>query len=249
MGKIKRAVKKSRSPFLLCFLLPNTRQSVRPHQAPTPDSSRQPLTFGRAQGHRPTVLYAHLNFHLASCDAICCQQAIPLTLPNHSKKPWQQGHPKKPSDKAIAHSAQGRLATHIPLAIPFAGQRMASCYKSDLRCAEPPSAFESGIFCFLFFAVEKKSVAARRRHRRSQRIKGNPHGGRTKRLRRATHALYGTLVPHSSLGHRPHSGTSVVFPVLPDSIAAKMRAMVLRTSWAEACARGRLLRMAARNST
>ena len=95
----------------------------------------------RAQEHRPTVLYSHLNFHLASCDAICCQQAFPLTLPNHSKKPWQQGHPKKPSDKAIAHSAQGRLATHIPLAIPFAGQRMSSCYKSDLRCAEHPSAF------------------------------------------------------------------------------------------------------------
>ena len=198
VGKIKRAVKKSRSPFLLCFLLPNTRQSVRTHQAPTPDSSRQPLTFGRAQGHRPTVLYSHLNFHLASCDAICCQQAFPLTLPNHSKKPWQQGHPKKPSDKAIAHSAQGRLATHLPLAIPFAGQRMSSCYKSDLRCAEHPSAFESGIFCFLFFPVEKKEVAARRRHRRSQRIKGNKRCCKAKCLRQATPDLYGTSVPNSS---------------------------------------------------
>ena len=118
VGKIKRAVKKSRSPFLFCFLLPNTRQSVRTHQAPTPDSFRHPLTFGRAQGHRPTVLYSHLNFHLASCDAIGCQQAFPLTLPNHSKKPWQQGHPKKPSDKAIAHSAQGRLATPPPSCNP-----------------------------------------------------------------------------------------------------------------------------------
>ena len=154
MGKIKRAVKKSRSPFLLCFLLPNTRQSVRTHQAPTPDSSRHPLTFGRAQGHRPTVLYSHLNFHLASCDAICCQQAIPLTLLSHSKKPWQQGHPKRPSDHAIAHSAQGRLATHLPLAIPFAGQRMSSCYKSDLRCASL-SAHESGIFCLLFLLLKK----------------------------------------------------------------------------------------------
>ena len=135
MGKIKRPVKKSRSPFLLCFLLPNTRQSVRTHQAPTPDSSRQPLTFGRAQGHRPTVLYSHLNFHLASCDAICCQQAIPLTLLSHSKKPLQQGHPKRPSDHAIAHSAQGRLATHSHLATHLAGQRMAYYYKSDLRCA------------------------------------------------------------------------------------------------------------------
>ncbi len=115
-GQNKTACEKISQPVFALFLLPNTRQSVRPHQAPTPDSSRQPLTFGRAQGHRPTVLYSHLNFHLASCDAICCQQAFPLTLPNHSKKPWQQGHPKKPSDKAIAHSAQGRLATHIHLA-------------------------------------------------------------------------------------------------------------------------------------
>ena len=207
MGKIKRAVKKSRSPFLLCFLLPNTRQSVRTHQAPTPNSSRQPLTFGRAQGHRPTVLYSHLNFHLASCDAICCQQAIPLTFRSHSEKPLQKCHPKRPSDHAITHSAQGRLATHSHLATHLAGQRMAYYYKSDLRCASL-SAHESGIFellrqlypaRLLFFAVEKKSVAARRRHRRSQRIEGNPHGGRTKRLRRAPHDPYRTSVPHSSL--------------------------------------------------
>ena len=65
---------------------------------------------------------------------------------------------------------------------------MSSCYKSALRCAEHPSAFESGIFellrqlypaRLLFFAVEKKEVAARRRHRRSQRIKGNPQVGIT----------------------------------------------------------------------
>ena len=69
---------------------------------------------------------------------------------------------------------------------------MSYYYKSDLRCAEHPSAFESGIFellgqlypaRFLFFAVEKKEVAARRRHRRSQRIEGNKRGGRTKRFK------------------------------------------------------------------
>ena len=60
---------------------------------------------------------------------------------------------------------------------------MSYYYKSDLRCAEHPSAFESGIFCFLFFPVEKKEVAARRRHRRSQRIEGNQRGGRTKRFK------------------------------------------------------------------
>ncbi len=68
---------------------------------------------------------------------------------------------------------------------------MSFCYKSDLRCAEHPSAHESGIFellrqlypaRLLFFAVEKKSVAARRRHRRSQRIKANKRRLRTKRL-------------------------------------------------------------------
>ena len=78
--------------------------------------------------------------------------------------------------------------------------------QSALRCASL-SAHESGIFellgqlypaRLLFFPVEKKSVAARRRHRRSQRIEGNKRGGRTKRLRRATHDLYGTSVPHFS---------------------------------------------------
>ena len=51
---------------------------------------------------------------------------------------------------------------------------MSFCYKSDLRCASP-SAHESGIFCLLFFAVKKKSVA--------EGIKGNPRGGmiRTKK--------------------------------------------------------------------
>ena len=106
---------------------------------------------------------------------------LPLTLRSHSEKPSQKCHPKRPSDKAIAHSAQGRLATHIHFATQFAGQRMSCDPQSDLRCAEHPSAFESGIFGFLFFAVKKKEVAARRRHRRSQRIKGNPQGGRTKR--------------------------------------------------------------------
>ena len=46
--------------------------------------------------------------------------------------------------------------------------------KNDLRCAEHPSAHESGIFCFLFFAAEKKEVA--------EGIKGNQRGGRTKRF-------------------------------------------------------------------
>ncbi len=122
---------------------------------------------------------------------------ILLTLPSHSKKPWQQDHPKRPSDKAITHSAQGRLATHLPLATHLAGQRMSYYYKSALRCASL-SAHESGIFCLLFFAIEKKEVAARRRHRRSQRIEGNPRGVRTKRFRQATHECYGTSVSHSS---------------------------------------------------
>ncbi len=70
---------------------------------------------------------------------------------------------------------------------------MSCYYKSDLRCASL-SAFESGIFellgqlypaRLLFFAVEKKEVAARRRHRRSQRIKGNKRRFRTKRFRQA----------------------------------------------------------------
>ena len=123
---------------------------------------------------------------------------IPLTFRSHSEKPLQKCHPKRPSDKPITHSAQGRLATHIHLATSFAGQRMSSYYKSALRCASL-SAFESGIFCFLFFAVKKKEVAARRRHRRSQRIKGNKRCCRTKCLRQATHDPYRTSVPHSSL--------------------------------------------------
>ena len=58
---------------------------------------------------------------------------------------------------------------------------MSFCYKSDLRCAEHPSAFESGIFellgqlypaRFLFFAVEKKEVA--------EGIEGNKRRLRTK---------------------------------------------------------------------
>ena len=35
---------------------------------------------------------------------------------------------------------------------------MAYYYRSDLRCASP-SASESGIFCLLFVAGDKKSVA------------------------------------------------------------------------------------------
>ena len=78
---------------------------------------------------------------------------------------------------------------------------MSCVRRSDLRCASP-SAFESGIFellgqlypaRLLFFAVEKKSVAARRRHRRSQRIEGNQRGGRTKRLRQAMYDPYRSL--------------------------------------------------------
>ena len=89
---------------------------------------------------------------------------IPLTLPRHSEKPLQQDHPKRPSDNAITHSAQGHLATHSDYVANLAGQRM-SCYpQSDLRCASL-SAHESGIFellgqlypaRLLFFAVEKK---------------------------------------------------------------------------------------------
>ena len=142
-------------------------------------------------GAPPLRCYTKLIFSWP--DAICCHQTIPLTLRSHSKKPLQPGHPKRPSDHAIAHSAQGHLATHIHLATHLAGQRMSSYYKSDLRCAEHPSAHESGIFCFLFFPVKKKEVAARRRHRRSQRIKGNKRRLRTKRLRQATHDPYKSL--------------------------------------------------------
>ena len=89
---------------------------------------------------------------------------IPLTFRSHSEKPSQKCHPKRPSDKAIAHSAQGRLATNLYFATDLAGQRMSFCYKSALRCASL-SAHESGIFellgqlypaRLLFFAVEKK---------------------------------------------------------------------------------------------
>ena len=103
-GQNKTACEKISQPVFALFLLPNTRQSVRPHQAPTPDSSRQPLTFGRAQGHRPTVLYSHLNFHLASCDAICCQQAISLDV----TQSFREAIAKMPSQKTIrsCHHAQ-----------------------------------------------------------------------------------------------------------------------------------------------
>ncbi len=134
---------------------------------------------------------------------------ILLTFRSHSEKPWQKCHPKRPSDKTIAHSAQVRLATNLYFATHLAGQRMLCDPQSDLRCASP-SAHESGIFellgsctplAYLFFAVKKKSVAARRRHRRSQRIKGNKRRFRTKRFRRATHDPYVSLflIPHSSL--------------------------------------------------
>ena len=92
------------------------------------------------------------------------QQAIPLALHSHSKKPWHSCPRKTPSDQAITHSAQGRLATNIHYATHFAGWRIAFCNKSDLRCASL-SAFESGIFellgqlypaRLLFFAVKKK---------------------------------------------------------------------------------------------
>ena len=66
------------------------------------------------------------------------------------KKTIAKNHRKKPSHKAIRHSAQVRFATHIHLATHFAGRLMSSYYKSDLRCASP-SAHESGIFCLLFF--------------------------------------------------------------------------------------------------
>ena len=67
----------------------------------------------------------------------------------------QTCHPKNSSTKAIGHSAQVRLATNIYFATHFAGQLMSCDYKSDLRCASP-SAHESGIFCLLFVAVDKK---------------------------------------------------------------------------------------------
>ena len=57
---------------------------------------------------------------------------------------------------------------------------MAYYYKSDLRCASL-SAHESGIFCLLFFAVEKKEVA--------EGIKGNKRCCKAKCLRQATHVL------------------------------------------------------------
>ena len=69
---------------------------------------------------------------------------IPLTLPRHSEKPWQKGHPKRPSDKTIAHSAQGRLATHL------AGQRMVCDPQSALRCAEPPRRMRAAFFASFF---------------------------------------------------------------------------------------------------
>ncbi len=73
----------------------------------------------------------------------------PLDLTQSFRKAIAKCHPKKPSDKPIAHSAQGRLATHL------AGQRMSFYYKSALRCASP-SAHESGIFCFLFLLLKKR---------------------------------------------------------------------------------------------
>ena len=66
---------------------------------------------------------------------------------------------------------------------------MSCYYKSDLRCASL-SAPESGIFCFLFFAVKKKEVA--------EGIAGNKRRFRTKRFRQATPDLYRTSVPNSS---------------------------------------------------
>ena len=156
VGKIKRAVKKSRSPFLLCFLLPNTRQSVRTHQAPTPDSFRHPLTFGRAQGHRPTVLYSHLNFHLASCDAICCQQAFPLTLPNHSKKPWQQGHPKNPP---IKPSRTARKAVSQPTSLlQFPSQANACHPVTKAICAvqSTPRRLRAAFLASFFWLLKKR---------------------------------------------------------------------------------------------
>ena len=81
-----------------------------------------------------------------------------------SKKASQPVPSQNPSDQAITHNAQGRLATNVHLATHFAGWRISFCYKSVLRCASL-SAFESGIFellgqlypaRLLFFAIEKK---------------------------------------------------------------------------------------------
>ena len=52
-----------------------------------------------------------------------------------SEEPSPTVPSQKPSPKAIAHSAQVRLATHFCFAIHLAGQRMSFSYKSDLRCA------------------------------------------------------------------------------------------------------------------
>ena len=75
---------------------------------------------------------------------------------------------QNPSDQAITHSAQGRLATNIHLATHFAGWHISFCYKSDLRCASL-SAFESALFellgqlypaRFFFGQAKKKSPKA-----------------------------------------------------------------------------------------
>ena len=79
------------------------------------------------------------NTKLIFCcpDAICHPQMIPLTLPNHSEKPWQQAHPKRPSDKTITHSAQGRSQ---PTAMMQPTLQASACRSATKAiCAVPAS--------------------------------------------------------------------------------------------------------------
>ena len=80
---------------------------------------------------------------------------------------------------------------------------MSSCYKSDLRCAEHPSAHESGIFellgqlypaRLLFFAVKKKSVA--------EGIEGKPQSALSSHLSYAF--LWGCISPFKRVHSASH---------------------------------------------
>ena len=84
---------------------------------------------------------------------------ILLPLRSTSNKPWQNTIPKDPP---IKPSRTARKAVSQPTL-------QANDPQSDLRCAEHPSAHESGIFellrqlypaRLLFFAVEKKDENA-----------------------------------------------------------------------------------------
>ena len=49
---------------------------------------------------------------------------------------------------------------------------MMLCHRNDLRCASP-SAIESGLFCLLFVAVDKKEVAEGRT--KIKKVELSPH--------------------------------------------------------------------------